>query len=62
LTGRKALWARNVMVVAALYVCTVGFVFFRNFPLLYGHYVWCLSFVAVAVALAAKVKQQHWLA
>jgi hypothetical protein len=62
LSGRKAIWARNVMVVAALYVCTFGFVFFRNFPLLYGHYVWCLSFVAVAVAQAAKVKQQRWLA
>jgi hypothetical protein len=62
LSGRKAIWARNVTVVAALYVCTAGFVFFRNFPLLYGHYVWCLSFVAVAVALAAKVKQEHRLA
>ncbi len=58
LKGRKIVWARNIMIVAVLYVCTVGFIFFRNFPLLYGHYVWCLSFVVAAIALIAKVKEE----
>ena len=62
LAGRKARWSRNLMIVAALYVCTIGFVFYRNFPLRYGHYVWCLSFLTVALALIAKVKQEHKLA
>jgi hypothetical protein len=51
LKGKKAVWAGRLMIVATLYVCTIGFVVYRNFPLLYGHYVWCLSFIVVAVAL-----------
>jgi hypothetical protein len=62
LAGRKARWSRNLMVLAALYVCTVGFVVYRNFPLRYGHYVWCLSFLIVAAALIVKVKQERKLA
>lgn len=59
LKDRKAVWARNMMILAALYVCTVGFIFFRNFPLLYGHYVWCLSFVVVAVAFNRSEENQE---
>lgn len=51
LKGGKATWARRSMVLAAVYVCTLGFLVFRNLTLLYGHYVWCLSFVVVATAL-----------
>ena len=58
LAGRTGRWSRNLMVLAALYVCTIGFIVYRNFPLRYGHYVWCLSFLIVAVALIAKVKQE----
>lgn len=51
LRGKKAEVAQSVMIVAAIYVCTAGFVVYRMFPLLYGHYVWCLSFIIVALAL-----------
>jgi hypothetical protein len=50
LSGWKARLARCVMTVAATYVCIFGFVAYRDFPRLYGYYVWCLSFVIVAVA------------
>jgi hypothetical protein len=47
------LWAaRVIMVVGALYVCTVGFLITHHyFQILFGFYVWCLSFVSVAVSL-----------
>jgi hypothetical protein len=62
LTGSWAGRARLTMVFAALYVCTVGFFVYRTFPLRYGHYVWCLSFMVVAVAFIAKLKQERRLA
>jgi hypothetical protein len=57
LRGKAAVWARRVMVFGALYVCTVGFWVNREFTLLFGHYVWCFSFIVVAVALSMKREQ-----
>ena len=50
------LWAmRLIMAAGALYVCTVGFLITRHyFQLQFGFYVWCLSFVIVAVSLFLK--------
>lgn len=44
--------ARLIMTVGALYVCTVGFLITHHyFQILFGFYVWCLSFVIVALSL-----------
>ena len=44
--------ARLMMAAGALYVCTVGFLITRHhFQILFGFYVWCLSFVVVAASL-----------
>jgi hypothetical protein len=44
--------ARGVMAFGAVYVCTVGFLITRrHFELLFGFYVWCLSFVLVSAGL-----------
>ena len=52
LKDRKAKWAQWVMISAACYVSLVAVFLIPN--LLYGYYVWCLSFVIVAVALGKK--------
>ena len=57
LRGKKSSWVRWIIAFAALFVCTVGFLIFQNLQLLYGYYVWCLSFVIVAVALNRKESQ-----
>src|SRR5262247_2885327 len=48
--SRKRRLIKFLMTITAIYVCTVGFIVYRNLPLLYGHYVWCLSSVIIAVA------------
>jgi len=52
LRDRKAKWARWAMICAACYVSLVAV--FLIPKLLYGYYVWCLSFVIVAAALSKK--------
>jgi hypothetical protein len=43
---------RVIMAAGALYVCTVGgLIMHHYFQLLFGFYVWCLSFIIVAVSL-----------
>jgi hypothetical protein len=48
--SRKPRLIKFVMTITAIYVCTIGFVVYRNLPLLYGHYIWCLSSVIIAIA------------
>lgn len=57
LSGKSVLWAQRIMFVGALYVCTIGFVVMRHWQLRYGHFVWCLSFIIVAVALSIETKR-----
>jgi hypothetical protein len=50
LQDQKRSLIKYLMTFTAIYVCTIGFVVYKNLPLLYGHYIWCLSFVIIAVA------------
>ncbi len=43
--------ASAIITFGALYICTIGFLIERGDPLLFGHYVWCLSFIVVAATL-----------
>jgi uncharacterized membrane protein SirB2 len=49
--GKSASATRWIITFGALYICTIGFLIERGDPLLFGHYVWCLSFVVVAATL-----------
>jgi hypothetical protein len=55
LKNRKAKWAQWGMICAACYASFVGV--FLIPKLLYGYYVWCLSFVVVAAALSKKYEE-----
>ncbi len=55
-------FAKYLMITCAIYVCIAGTVVSYHFyPILYGHYIWCLSFVIVAVALNLKIEKQNFL-
>ena len=43
-------WVRLLLTLSAIYICTIGFEIYRYFPLRYGHYIWCLSALIVALA------------
>jgi hypothetical protein len=55
-------FAKYLMVTCTIYVCIAGtIVSYHFYPILYGHYIWCLSFVIVAVALNLKIDKQNFL-
>ncbi len=61
-TNRVNKFARLVGVSCAVYVCIIGTIDSWHFyPIRYGHYVWCLSFVIMAFALTQKVNNKDAL-
>ena len=49
-------FTKYIMTFCAVYICTAGTVANYHFrPILYGHYVWCSSFIIVAIALYLKI-------
>jgi hypothetical protein len=48
--------AKYLMAVCAVYACLIGSMLSYHFyPVRYGHYIWCLSFITVAYAFALKI-------
>ncbi len=51
---------KHTAIGCAVYICTVGtMVSWHFYPIRYGHYFWCVSFVIVAVALGFDLKKQN---
>lgn len=61
-TNRANKFAQYIAVSCAIYVCIFGTIISWHFyPIRYGHYVWCLSFIIMAFALTLKVKNKNAL-
>ena len=55
-------FAKYVMLACAIYVCIVGTAInYHFYPILFGHFIWCLAFVIVAIAASLKIKNQNVL-
>lgn len=53
---------KYLIIACAAYVCIIGMVVSYHFyPIRYGHYVWCLSFIITACAFWAKAKYKNAL-
>lgn len=53
---------KYIAVGCALYICTIGTVVSWHFyPIRYGYYIWCLSFIIVAFAFIVKAKTMNFM-
>jgi hypothetical protein len=55
LKRRQSVFFKYLMAVCAVYICIFGSIISYHFyPIRYGHYVWCLSFIITALAFILK--------
>lgn len=62
LNSKNEVYLKYLMAGCAVYICTIGSMLSYHFyPIRYGHYIWCLSFILVAFSLFIKGRTKNFI-